>query len=291
MSAAIIEKAPAKINLYLHVTGKRADGYHLLDSLVVFATQGDEACDILTLTPSSDFSLTFSGPYGTALSAEDVGNNLVTRVLEKAAAALHTTCPFHIHLEKRLPLASGIGGGSADAAAALRAAARLWDVPFDHPALLMAAASVGADIPACLFSTPLFFGGIGDEIARVASLPSLAMVLVNPGIPLPTAPVFKARQGDFTSLPRLQPMPQAGHDLVHALRGYRNDLEAPARSLCAAIDDVLASLHAAEGCLLARLSGSGATCFGLFDDAVKAEAAAHTLRRQIREWWIAVTGF
>lgn len=290
MNAAIIEKAPAKINLYLHVTGKREDGYHLLDSLVVFANKGDAGSDVVRLTPADAYTLYIDGPFGAGLNAEDSANNLITKAILGAAEKLQKTPNFRIHLTKNLPLASGIGGGSADAAAALRAAAQFWGVPKNHPALFDVASRIGSDVSACLMGRPLFFSGTGNVIDLVERIPSMAMLLINPRIPLPTAPVFKARQGAFTDKPRMV-VPDKVDTFISLLQHYRNDLEPPALSLCQAIGDVLDSLRAEEGCVLARLSGSGATCFGLFKTENEAVRAAQNIHRKIGEWWMAVTGF
>lgn len=287
--AIISEKAPAKINLYLHVTGKRTDGYHTLDSLVVFADRGDAASDHVTIQAAATCQLCITGPYATALSREDTASNLITKALHHLGRLLGKTPNFAVTLEKHLPLASGIGGGSADAAAALRGAAKLWALAPDHPALLQAAKETGADVPACLFSKPCYFGGIGDVLAFVHGLPEFSMLLVNPHIPLPTASVFAARQGGFTPAARFIAMPAHVESLAAMLAERRNDLEEPAIALCGAVGEVLQCLREQPGCLLARLSGSGATCFGLFATPMQTSQAATRIIRQMREWWVAIT--
>ena len=255
----LTETAPAKLNLYLHVLGRRADGYHLLDSLAVFAA----AADRLHATPAETLSLSVTGPHRAALA--DEADNLVLRAARALAEAAGITAGATLTLEKHLPVASGIGGGSTDAAAALRLLARLWNL---HPApadLAVIAARLGADVPVCLAATPSRMGGVGEVLTAPPTLPRFGLALVNPGWPVATAAVFRARQGGFSDP---APLP-AGFPNAAALAGFlaahtSNDLEPPARALCPAIDEALAALAATPGCLLARMSGSGATCFGLF---------------------------
>jgi len=273
------EAAPAKVNLFLHVTGRRPDGYHLLDSLAVFGPAADQ----LSAAPDDALMLTLGGPFSGALSAEP--DNMVLRAARAVAAhALTPGRPLgaRLHLEKRLPVASGIGGGSADAAAALRLLNRLWGTGLDEVALAMLALPLGADIPVCVASRPARMQGVGERISAAPTLPEFALALVNPGIPVATPDVFRARQGDF-SAPAVLPTawPNAA-DLAEALGRLTNDLEAPALVLCPVIGEVLAALRAQPGCLLARMSGSGATCFGLFATAAQAQVAA---RRMPRNWW------
>jgi len=287
----IHENAPAKINLYLHVTGKRADGYHLLDSLVVFCTMGDAAQDRVEIALASSPSLVIAGPYGAALQQEAPADNLISKALAALTRQLGITQAFAVKLEKRLPIASGIGGGSADAAAALRGAARLLGLPLHHPALAQAATQTGADLLACLFSQPCYFGGIGDAVDLVSGLPPFALLLVNPGLGLNTAAVFKARSPTqpFTPPARLPAMPATAEALAKALITRHNDLTQPATQLCPSIASILESLNRQPGCLLARLSGSGATCFGVFADSKKATEAATHLAAENPDGWLAVT--
>jgi 4-diphosphocytidyl-2-C-methyl-D-erythritol kinase len=287
----LTENAPAKINLTLPITGKRADGYHLLDSLVAFAVEGAAAQDKITLYPAPSYALEIKGPYAKALAGEDPEKNLVTKALRRFAEATGTALDFRIALEKNLPVASGIGGGSADAGAALRAAGKLRGLAHDHPSLLAVAQGLGSDGLICYHSCPAMMRGIGDEIEFTPDLPKTAMLLVNPNIPLLTAPVYAARKGPFSVAVPLEPWPQDAKALATWLAAQSNDLQAPAIELCAAIRDVLGMLEEQEGCLLARLSGSGATCFALFAQKNEAEKAAAKIRDEIREWWVAVTGF
>jgi 4-diphosphocytidyl-2-C-methyl-D-erythritol kinase len=264
----IAEPAPAKVNLYLHVTGRRADGYHLLDSLAVFGP----AADRLALAPADDLSLALDGPFGAALDAEP--DNLVLRAARALAAAAGVPARAALVLTKRLPIASGIGGGSADAAAALRGLDRLWGLGLGEARLAALAAPLGADIPVCVASRPARMAGVGEVLLAAPAIPESGLLLVNPGVALATPAVFKARAGGFTppaALPAGWPDAAA---MAGDLAALRNDLEAPAIALCTVVAEVLAALRALPGCLLARMSGSGATCFGLFADPLAARAAA-----------------
>lgn len=268
--AVIVERARAKLNLSLRVVGKRADGYHLLDSLVAFADIGDE----IAVASAAGFALTLDGPFGRALEGHD---NLVARAAREFAARLAHAPDVALRLTKNLPLASGIGGGSADAGAALRAVSRLWHAPI--PAGL--AESLGADVPVCVAQHPAWMSGIGEIVEPLDALPDWGVVLVNPGIPLPTPSVFRARRGPFSAAYRYVPA-------LEALAADRNDLEEAAIGLVPAIGDVLAALRAARGARVVRMSGSGATCFALFDDREAAARAAKALKSQAPPaWWIA----
>lgn len=271
---AVEEFAPAKVNLTLHVTGQRADGYHLLDSLVVFADVGDR----IRAAPAKGLGLTIDGPHGAGLSAGP--DNLVLR-----AARLMGDKDVALRLTKHLPISSGIGGGSADAAATLRALARLWKQGLPDP---QAIATLGADVPVCLLGQYCRMSGVGEQLATLPALPPVWLVLANPGVPLSTPAVFKAlthRQNP--PMPDLLPRFITALGLAQFLCSQRNDLEPAARSLAPVIGTVLAALTAQDGCLLARMSGSGATCFGLFADAPEAEAAARRLGQARPDWWVA----
>ncbi len=277
--SSLSEAAPAKVNLYLHVVGRRSDGYHLLDSLAVFPPVGD----VLHATEDDGFSLAVEGTFGHALQGDE--DNLVLRA-GRALAELAGIAPrARLVLDKRLPVASGIGGGSADAAAALRLLARLWRIGPNAADLHAIAARIGADVPVCLASRPARMGGIGDILGDAPALPSFGLVLVNPGVAVSTPEVFRARTGPWSGRAALPPAWDDAAAMAGFLADCANDLEAPARALRPVIGEVLAALTAAPGCLLARMSGSGATCFGLFADAVGAEAAANFLRRP--GWWAA----
>ena len=272
MPDRLTEPAPAKVNLYLHLTGRRDDGYHLLDSLVVFAGIGDT----LSAAPADTLSLHVTGPFAAGLAGEP--DNLVLRAARALAAAAGVAAGAHLVLDKHLPVASGIGGGSADAAAALRLLCRLWRVAPQPAALARLAAGLGADVPVCLAGRAARMGGIGERLEPAPMLPACGIVLVNPGIAVATAEVFRARHGTWSE-PAALP---AGWDGVAAmaadLGGLRNDLEPAAIALRPVIGDVLAELAATPGCLLARMSGSGATCFGLYGDAAMARAALASCR-------------
>ncbi|MFM2042034.1 MAG: hypothetical protein RLY86_610 [Pseudomonadota bacterium] len=275
--------APAKLNLYLHVTGRRADGYHLLDSLVAFADIGD-SLTIARAEPGSGLSFTLDGPFAPALAGEPVERNLVVRALRALAAALDRPADLAVTLTKRLPVASGIGGGSSDAAAALRGAAALWGLAADDPRLYRIGASLGADIPVCLGARTRYFAGTGDDLAEAPVLPTLGLLLVNPGVGLETRAVFAARTAPFTAPARLERAPHDAADLARMLAARGNDLAGPAIALCPVIAEVVGAIGATPGCLLARMSGSGATCFGLYPDRAAAATAASILSRA--GWWI-----
>lgn len=285
--------APAKVNLYLHVVGRRADGYHLLDSLVAFVDIGDR----VTAQAANGLSLALGGPEAAALA--DLGaDNLVLRAARLLAAESGVppvvpplpTMPLGaaLALEKMLPASSGIGGGSSDAAATLRALDRLWHRPLAPAAMAELAVQLGADVPACLAARPVWVGGIGEILEPAEGLPSAGIVLANPRLPSPTAAVFQARRGPFATAPgRFAPMPQDAVGLVAALAARRNDLTPAALTLVPAIARVLERLAGLPGALLARMSGSGATCFALFRDRAAATAARATLAADEPGWWSA----
>ncbi|HTH16140.1 MAG TPA: 4-(cytidine 5'-diphospho)-2-C-methyl-D-erythritol kinase [Magnetospirillum sp.] len=273
--------APAKVNLYLHVTGKRADGYHLLDSLVVFAGVGDT----LVLEPAETLSLDVIGPTAQALPEGE--ENIVLRAAQALAQAAGVSAGARMILTKRLPVAAGIGGGSADAAAALKGLARLWNLSLSESEMAAIGLKLGADVPVCLAGRPTTMTGIGDHLVPAPALPPAWAVLVNPRLPLSTPAVFKARQGDFTPAMPLADSPADARALAEALAHRRNDLTHPAIACEPVVGEMLALIAAQAGCLLARMSGSGATCFGLFATAPEAEAAAAALSAAQPGWWVA----
>lgn len=279
------EFAPAKVNLFLHVTGRRDDGYHLLDSLVVFADAGDQ----LSISPSDNLTLEHAGPFGDALP--DPADNLIMRAARALRDAHGVSAGAHMTLTKILPVASGIGGGSADAAAAIRGLCRLWDMNADTSAVADLALSLGADVPVCLRGKSTIMRGIGENFRDVDDVPPLHAVLVNPGVGVSTPTVFKARTGNFTPPFDWGAGVSGTAALIERLQNTRNDLETPAISLTPVIADVLAALNNLDGVRLARMSGSGATCFALFDDAEAAQAGAVQLKRDHRTWWTAATIF
>ncbi len=267
----IVEPAPAKLNLALHVRARRDDGYHELETLFAFVRDGD----MVRLTPAERDGFAIIGPFAGGLSGE--GDNLVTRARDAFRVQFGPGEPLSIVLDKHLPVASGIGGGSADAAATLRGMAKLSGVPLDDPALFDIGAQLGSDVPACLAGRTMIGRGRGEQLTPIDA-PDLPVLLVNPGVGVSTAAVFAA----WDRIDR-GPLPQ-GDALAIALAG-RNDLEPPARALAPAIDAVLATLVASAGVKLARMSGSGATCFALFDRVEDRAAAAATLRATQPDWW------
>lgn len=279
--------APAKINLYLHVLGKRADGYHRLDSLVTFASVGDH----VRVQAGGSGALTVGGPFATALADQPPEHNLVLRAAHGLATALKRPLDVDFHLEKRLPVASGIGGGSADAAAALRGLARLWGLADTDPRLRHVAFACGADVPVCLAGRPMVMRDAGETLQEPPPLPACPAVLLNPGLPLATPAVFRARHGAFLPpAPALTIAPANAEALIAHLAGQRNDLTAAAIALAPVIADVIAALAAQPGCRLVRLSGSGATVFGLFPCQTTARTAAAALQQARPDWWCVACG-
>ena len=282
MPAARVEQAPAKINLTLRVIARRCDGYHDIESLVAFAGVGDT----VSFTPGGRLALSVRGPAAAACGS--IADNLV---LKAACALLDRVGGLKLGrflLSKRLPVAAGLGGGSSDAAAALRLLARVNRLARDDTRLMQAARATGADVPVCLDPRPRLMRDIGDILSDPLPLPPLSVILVNPGVMLATRNVFaslrvvrppKARfgwQGERTGL-------------VDALAASGNDLEEPAIRLAPVVGEVLAALRASPGCRIARMSGSGATCFGLFERAGAASAAARLLRAKHPSWWVRAT--
>jgi 4-diphosphocytidyl-2-C-methyl-D-erythritol kinase len=289
-SVGLSRLAPAKINLFLHVTGRRPAqgpqaGYHELESLVVFA-QDPDACDRIAVAPADALTLAIEGPQAAALM-ETRDDNLVLRAAQQLQAMNGKNAA--ITLTKTLPVASGIGGGSADAAATLHALRALWQIEVDDDTLGRIAAQLGADVPVCLFGRAAMMTGIGEQVVAQPALPPFWLVLANPGVTLATQDVFTALAGQFGPSTPLERRPDSAPDLAILLRARRNDLEAPARFLAPEIDPVLAALKAQNGCLLARLSGSGATCFGFFAAKRDADFAARNLSRAYPKWWVAAT--
>ncbi|MBX5174636.1 4-(cytidine 5'-diphospho)-2-C-methyl-D-erythritol kinase [Rhizobium sp. NZLR1b] len=281
---SVTEEARAKINLALHVTGQRADGYHLLDMLVTFADCGDRLSFLRA--PADAFSL--SGRFGETL-AGDGEANLVLRARDLLRAAVGPLAfPVHIHLEKNLPIASGIGGGSADAAATLRGLMRLWETTLPVETLAPLALQLGADVPMCLESRPLIAHGIGEQIEAVPDLPAFAMVLANPLKGVSTPKVFRRLATKNNPALNLAPGLRGATGWLAAIGAARNDLEPPARDLVPEIAAISAMLQA-RGALLARMSGSGATCFGIFASMTAAQDAAAALHAERPDWYFRVT--
>jgi 4-diphosphocytidyl-2-C-methyl-D-erythritol kinase len=287
LPVSLVEDAPAKVNLTLRVRGRRSDGYHEIESLVAFAGVGDT----VSFSPGGKLTLAVHGP-----SAKDAGATADNLVL-KAARALSERVPTvgwgAFELDKRLPVAAGLGGGSADAAAALRLLAKAYSLAPDDPLLYAAARATGADVPVCIDPRPRLMRGIGEILSSPLKLPALQGVLVNPGVAVPTKAVFAGWKpaavpempADLTVLTAMAKRDQ----LMRFLLNQANDLEAPAIALAPAIADVLAALRSQPRCELARRSGSGSTCFAIFFSAIDAITAAERLHAAQPDWWVRAT--
>lgn len=275
--------APAKVNLWLEVTGRRPDGYHELDSLVVFASWGDR----LVWDPALPAgSLLVEGAFAALVPVG--GDNLVARAHARAAGVFGRPVEGGFRLSKELPVAAGIGGGSADAAAALRLLADLWDISPEDPRWLPLCRSLGADVPVCFSGRPARMTGVGETLELLPAAPApFGLLLVNPRVPVETPPVFKARSGPFSPAQPAPAWPVDAEGWLDLLEGRRNDLEPPAISLHPVIAGVLDALRALQQVLLSRMSGSGGTCFALFADPAPACAAARQLAASHPHWWVA----
>lgn len=282
--AAVTEAAPAKVNLALHVTGRRADGYHELESLVVFVDVADE----VTAHPAKTDRLRVTGPFAAAAGNGD--SNLVMRAVKAFRARWPDRLPdgLDIALTKNLPVAAGIGGGSADAAAMLRLLAGMGAGEFALADLRALALTLGADVPACLMSRPCEVRGVGEILHPLRSFPATHLVLVNPLVPVVTADVFRRlEQRTNPPMPALpQPLTRPAQ-LGLWLAETRNDLEPAAIALVPAIGELLREMRVLDGCALARMSGSGGTVFGLFGSAAQAHQAAHDMRAKYPQFWVA----
>lgn len=279
-AAMAADIAYAKVNVALHVRARRDDGYHALESLFVFAEDGDRLQGVATDDRAID--LVIDGPFGAMLDAG--ADNLVMRAARALQAYLGEQRGAAIRLTKHLPVASGIGGGSADAAATLRLLVRLWDVRIDDGELAALALDLGSDVPACIASVTQMVKGRGERLARhrVDGLEGCPMLLVNPGVAVSTAQVFAGWD-------RVDRGPLDADSLDALVSEGRNDLEAPARAAAPAIGDVLAALDGRDGLVLARMSGSGATCFALFRSAAALQSAARAVRVAQPGWWVMET--
>jgi 4-diphosphocytidyl-2-C-methyl-D-erythritol kinase len=279
---ALAAFAPAKVNLYLHLIGRRPDGYHLLDSLITFADIGDR----ITAEPATTLSLEITGPEATGL-ANSGQDNLVLRAARLLADHTGAARGATLLLEKNLPVAAGIGGGSSDAAAVLRLLAALWQLSIGEEALGRLGARLGADLPVCLYGRAAWVSGIGERIEPAPDLPETGILLANPRKELPSAAVFAARTGPFYEAGRFAPMPSDAAGLARALMARRNDLTDAAIGLVPEITAVLGRLAGLPGALLARMSGSGATCFALFPGRGAAYQARAALAAAEPKWWCA----
>ena len=283
MPAPFVESAPAKVNLTLRVLGRRDDGYHEIESLVAFADCGDR----LTLAPGGELALAVSGPRSGQAGAD--ADNLVLKAARALAARIPGIKLGAFSLEKNLPVAAGLGGGSADAAAALRLIAQANCLPPGDPRVFEAARATGADVPVCLDPRPRLMRGIGEILSEPLVVAPLPAVLVNPGVAVATKPVFAAwTPAAEPSTPFDLAAAKGGgiERLLYLLAAQANDLETAAIQLAPAIAGVLAGLRALPGCRLARMSGSGATCFGLFSSTAEAIAAAKIAQRRNPDWWV-----
>jgi len=268
----LIEPAPAKLNLALHVRRRRDDGYHELETLFAFVRDGD----VVRLDPDGE-GFAVEGPFGGVLAGE--GDNLVTRARDAFGAAFGVPTPGRITLDKRLPVASGLGGGSADAAATLRLLARRAGVAIEDQRLFAVADALGSDVPACLYGRTAIGTGRGEQLAWIDGAPGVPVLLVNPGVAVSTGPVFAA----WDRVDR-GPIPAEG-DLIARAKAGRNDLYPPALTVAPAIADAVAWLERQSGADLCRMSGSGATCFATFADGARCAAAAERLRHEQPGWW------
>ncbi len=277
------ELARAKVNLTLHITGRRADGYHLLESLAVFPQIGDR----LSVEASEGLELRIEGPFARELEGPTEDNLVLKAVAAFSQAAGFPSPGLRLTLTKRLPVASGIGGGSSDAATALRLLEDFTGTYLPEKDLNALALSLGADVPVCLFPEPQIMRGIGEELEPGPELPKCGIVLVNPKVGVATPEVFKAlKTPDNPPMPKLPEKFDSLNDLVAFLNTCRNDLQEPAREICAAVGDVLSALESQDGIAFARMSGSGATCFGLCEMASALEIE-RSLRSAHPDWWIA----
>ncbi|MGB0720540.1 MAG: 4-(cytidine 5'-diphospho)-2-C-methyl-D-erythritol kinase [Bdellovibrionales bacterium] len=276
--------APAKINLYLHVIARLQNGYHALDSLIAFTDIGDD----IRITPAQSLQFSVEGPFASGfrpseLSAEPSSSNLVVKAVWRLAKLYHRSPDIHIHLTKNLPLGAGIGGGSSDAAAVIWGLLTFWGLPKDDPALMPLLTQLGADVPVCFSCETARIRGIGDILDPVPDIPETPFVLIYPGAPCPTADVFMRFGGAFSTAVTL---PDDWDHMHGFLQRQRNDLRDAALEIVPDIRNALNMLETASGCSLARLSGSGSSCFGLFDTEDHAHEAAKDIAAENPDWWV-----
>lgn len=279
----IVRDAPAKVNLYLRIVGRRGDGYHLLDTLVAFAGLADR----IAAEAADDLSLAIDGPFAPPLDGGALDDNLVMRAARALAERLGIAPRARLRLTKNIPVGAGLGGGSADAAAALQALAALWQATPSERDLSDLAIGLGADVPMCLAGRPACVSGIGEQIGPALRLPACGLLLVHPGVPLPTAAVFRAAdaRGPWPQALPVVRAPDTVAGLAAALAVRGNDLADAAISLMPEIGAILATMRATPGCRYAAMSGSGAACFALYDDVMTAEAAQAAVTRARPLWW------
>ncbi|MBL4740013.1 MAG: 4-(cytidine 5'-diphospho)-2-C-methyl-D-erythritol kinase [Sneathiella sp.] len=275
--------AKAKVNLCLHITGRRDDGYHLLESLVCFPECGD----VLDVRPSDQLSLREAGPFAGKMGPWQ--DNLILKAAELLRRQYGVVAGAEIHINKILPVASGIGGGSSDAATVLHLLGKLWSITISDSELMKLGAELGADLPICLYGDAAIMSGIGEVISPVKSIPSLGILLVNQGVHVSTQDIFRSLGPIVpkTDLPKMEGLCKDA--FIQALNECRNDLQAGAVRVAPSIGTVLAKLDGLDGCLLSRMSGSGATCFGLFDTVKQAESAKEAIQRTEPGWWLSVS--
>ena len=276
--------APAKVNFFLHITGKRADGYHLLDSLVAFTDFGDT----VTLRKAADLQLSTEGPFAQKLQ-QDNADNLVIRAAK--LLQMHSGCNkgAHITLQKNIPIGAGLGGGSSDAAATLLGLSQLWDLKISHHELAALALQLGSDVPVCLMRGVAQIQGIGEQISPISVPPDFegyGILLVNPLLPLLTADVYRKFAGAFSA-----PLQLPATISLSILQETSNALEEPAKLMLPVISKIIGSIAASPQCLLARMSGSGATCFGLYKNMADAEAAMKMIQQNHPQWWVQVASW
>ncbi len=277
--------APAKVNLSLHITGKRDDGYHLLDSLVVFTEYGDS----LNISDEDAITLELDGPFAPNLAGEDINHNLVVRAAQSLQQSAGITRGAALKLYKNIPVGAGLGGGSADAAAVLRGLMRLWNISMDQVLLHSLALRLGSDVPVCLAGQPGWMRGVGDVLAPCDLQLDAWLVLVNPRVSLLTKDVFAAFKGPYIELGSSPGRIESFENLLDLLNQAHNVLEKPAISLLPVIGDILEALGQTSDCALARMSGSGATCFGLYKTHEMAQSAAQKIQALQPGWWVAST--
>jgi 4-diphosphocytidyl-2-C-methyl-D-erythritol kinase len=277
--------APAKINLSLHITGKRPDGYHLLESLVIFASIGD----VITITPQANtITFTLTGPMKDMLAGEESANNSMVKAAQLLKAQYGTNAlGCHMELHKLLPVGAGLGGGTSDAATVLKALVELWNLTVPNALLHALALTLGADVPVCLYGKPAWMRGIGEDLTEAAFPKGVPLLLINPGMIAPTPQVFRQFQGPFRASLNEAALPKTAAETLAWLKdNTENQLTAPACRLVPAIANVLDCLQTQPGCAFARMSGSGASCIGVFTSKAACEQAFATIQSSYPQWWV-----
>lgn len=275
--------APAKLNLFLHITGKRADGVHLLQSLVCFLG----IHDTIAIAPHDSFYIDCDGPFGHTLS--DPRENIVYKAAKALAETFQMPLRARIHLIKNIPVGGGLGGGSTDAAMVLKGLTKTWGLPEDQERLHAIAEKIGADVPACLHQKTVWVEGGGEKVTRLSDMPKIHFVLVNPMVFVPTAEVYRLHDTHFSRPIQFSGRRKTFEEWLADLKIYRNDLTDAALMVSPDIRRALDALKATAGCLLHRISGSGATCFGIYNSKEAAHLAAYTLKNRYPDWWIEET--